>query len=256
MLDNIWNSFNSIFLSLQRNACSLSISTWFHLIVLLVSSVSLALGFYQLYLFYFHPQNCLPVSFISDRKILTEQMYTSSEVLSEQNTIISAENQDKNEEAQNLFVSITGAVQKPGIVELQVGSRWAQALDKVGGPVDKADIRFLNQEFNGAKVVKDGEQIYIPFQDEAKEKLQINEDSSSPQQVENNNSENKSQDSNEGLTSINSAKQKELENLEGIGEKRAQDIMGGRPYSTIHELVERGILTEKIFAEIQNSIEL
>ena len=60
----------------------------------------------------------------------------------------------------------------------------------------------------------------------------------------------------EGRISINTAQQSELESLPGIGEKRAADIVAGRPYSSIGQLLDDGVVTATIFTQIQSHITL
>jgi competence protein ComEA len=59
---------------------------------------------------------------------------------------------------------VTGAVAQPGlVVELPAGSRVEQALALAGGPLPDADLERVNL----AQVVRDGDQIHVPRQDEA-----------------------------------------------------------------------------------------
>ncbi|MGM9970985.1 MAG: ComEA family DNA-binding protein [Anaeroplasmataceae bacterium] len=54
--------------------------------------------------------------------------------------------------------------------------------------------------------------------------------------------------------SINTASLKELKNLSDIGDVRANDIINGRPYTSIKELLEKNILTEGVYSKIENEI--
>jgi DNA uptake protein ComE-like DNA-binding protein len=56
------------------------------------------------------------------------------------------------------------------------------------------------------------------------------------------------------LIDINSASAAELATLPGIGEARAKDIIKGRPYKGKDNLVERKILTEKVYDGIKDQI--
>lgn len=57
-----------------------------------------------------------------------------------------------------VLVYVSGEVVNPGVVSLPVGSRVVDALEKVGGPGEDADLETTNL----ARVVTDGEQIHIP----------------------------------------------------------------------------------------------
>lgn len=57
-----------------------------------------------------------------------------------------------------IVVSVAGAVNKPGIVELEAGARVADAIEAAGGLADGADPGFLNL----ARVVADGDLVAVP----------------------------------------------------------------------------------------------
>ena len=56
------------------------------------------------------------------------------------------------------------------------------------------------------------------------------------------------------LMDINSASEKELATLKGIGDVRAAAIVKGRPYKGKDELVKKKILTKKVYDEIKDQI--
>ncbi|MCH7232586.1 helix-hairpin-helix domain-containing protein [Glycomyces sp. L485] len=64
---------------------------------------------------------------------------------------------------ETIVVSVAGAVKEPGIVELEAGSRVADAIEAAGGLDDGADPGFLNL----ARVVTDGDLVAIPAEQEA-----------------------------------------------------------------------------------------
>jgi competence protein ComEA len=53
---------------------------------------------------------------------------------------------------------------------------------------------------------------------------------------------------------INSASEKDLATLTGIGEARAKAIVKGRPYKGKDDLVNKKILTQKVYDEIKDQI--
>jgi len=53
---------------------------------------------------------------------------------------------------------------------------------------------------------------------------------------------------------INSASEKELATLKGIGDARAKAIVKGRPYKGKDELVQKKIIPEKVYADIKDQI--
>ena len=56
------------------------------------------------------------------------------------------------------------------------------------------------------------------------------------------------------LMDINSASEKELATLKGIGDVRAKAIVKGRPYKGKDELVQKKIIPEKVYADIKDQI--
>ena len=56
------------------------------------------------------------------------------------------------------------------------------------------------------------------------------------------------------LIDINRASAVELMVLKGIGKARAEDIIKGRPYARKDELVQRKIIPESVYDEIQHQI--
>ena len=53
---------------------------------------------------------------------------------------------------------------------------------------------------------------------------------------------------------INSASEKELATLKGIGDARAKAIVKGRPYKGKDELVQKKIIPEAVYADIKDQI--
>ena len=150
-----------------------------------------------------------------------------------------------------IYVDLAGAVKEPGIYQLTVGSRLATAIDQAGGFTSQADPTHTSQELNLAQRLNDGDKIYIfsqkerEYQQDAAEFCRVfNAVSTSVDSGE------------EAQISINSASVEDLQALEGIGEKRAAEILAGRPYQSLAELVEKKVLTTSLFNKIQNQLKL
>ena len=58
----------------------------------------------------------------------------------------------------------------------------------------------------------------------------------------------------EAMMDINSASEKELATLSGIGEARAKAIVKGRPYKGKNELLDKKIIPENVYNDIKDKI--
>ncbi|MBI1862910.1 helix-hairpin-helix domain-containing protein [Candidatus Microgenomates bacterium] len=157
---------------------------------------------------------------------------------------------DKLEGAGDLVVDIAGAVTTPGIYHLPAGSRINDALQKADGLSGEANREYISHIINLAELLQDQEKIYIPKLGEDISALSSQHPLSAIVQNTAN-----------GLSvspflSINSASKSELENLPGIGEITAEKIIAGRPYSSVEELSNKGILKKTLFEGLKEKISL
>ena len=149
---------------------------------------------------------------------------------------------------QELVVEISGSVEKPGVYKLPINSRIDDLLIISGGLSIGADRDWVNKNINRAARLIDGQKLYIYSQLEVKSakktggsldgKVLGSIAGSDPASSIN----------------INTASQKELESLVGIGPVYAQKIIEQRPYSTLEELVSRKIIPQKTYESIKNEI--
>lgn len=70
---------------------------------------------------------------------------------------------------QKIFVDVCGAVVNPGVYELAEGARIFQAVEAAGGYLPEAAINYLNR----ARSIGDGQQIYVPTEEEITENLEL-----------------------------------------------------------------------------------
>ena len=154
-----------------------------------------------------------------DKNILTAQ---EENLEVQENKVESVENENNEEK---IKVHVSGAVNKEGVVELEINSRIADAIDKAGGIKENACM----DEINLAYKLEDGMKVYIPTIDEKKEEEQSNETGTKNNEYvtmgggTNNKNENKSQESTK--ININTCTQTELETLPGIGPSTALKII-------------------------------
>lgn len=152
---------------------------------------------------------------------------------------------EKDPEFGRLTVDIGGAVKNPGVYELDTGSRMNDLINIAGGFSDVVDKYYINKVLNLSEHLTDGKKFYIPTLEES---IEIQELTQKDELLQSDMSTN--------IVSINSSSVSELTNLTGIGEKRANDIVVGRPYNSTQQLVENKIITESIFENIKNDISL
>ena len=126
-------------------------------------------------------------------------------------TLDCAEELPENKAAVSITVYVTGAVNNPGLVTVAENSRLADAVNKAGGLLPTAD----SEKVNMAQVVKDGQQLKIPEKNTDESK-----DSSRGASKKNNSQQDKN-----SLVNINTASEKELDSLPGIGPAMAKRIV-------------------------------
>ncbi len=115
-----------------------------------------------------------------------------------------------------IMVHVCGSVVSPGVFRIEKGSRLIAAVEAAGGFDIDADRDFLNL----AKVVNDGEKIYVPSYEET-ESYGLSERTEGKWPVENG-------EKGTRIININTATAEELTALPGIGESRAKDIVAYR----------------------------
>jgi competence protein ComEA len=146
--------------------------------------------------------------------------------------------ESKNDE---LVVEVAGAVESPGVYKLSGGARVEDLLIAAGGLSADADRNWMEKSLNRASKISDGQKIYIPRVDEQTNVLSANNEGVY-QTVSSNFGGQGS-----GLVNINSATQKELESLWGIGPVYAQNIIEHRPYSSVEELLSKKIIKQNVY---------
>ena len=189
-----------------------------------------------------------------DKNILTAQ---EENLEVQENKVESVENENNEEK---IKVHVSGAVNKEGVVELEINSRMADAIDKAGGIKKNACM----DEINLAYKLEDGMKVYIPTIDEKKEAEQSNETGTKNNEYvtmgggTNNKNENKSQESTK--ININTCTQTELETLPGIGPSTALKIIQYRnekgKFKSIEEIKEVSGIGESKFNQIKDLIKV
>lgn len=126
-----------------------------------------------------------------------------------------AEPLEKEPVSDFLTVDVKGAVKKPGIYELKMGSRVHDALELAGGMLAEADSKSVNL----AQKLTDEAVIYVALQGE--EAADVTAQATASPAV--GGAEPKS-----AKVNINTADLAQLQTISGIGQKKAQDILDYR----------------------------
>lgn len=148
-----------------------------------------------------------------------------------------------------ILVDVRGAVNKPGVYSLAVGSRVQDALAVAGDVLANADTRNLNL----ARKLNDGEQLYVPMQGEVVVAPTASSRSSTTSRTP-------TAPASTGKVNINTATLTELDTLPGIGASIAQRIIDYRTQNGDFKKVEdlkkvRGI-GDALFEQIKDLIVL
>lgn len=140
---------------------------------------------------------------------------------------------DETEPA-TVFVQVAGAVNSPGVYELDANARVFTAIEAAGGVTADADVRDLNQ----ALFVSDGQMIYVYAKGERAEAEASQED--------------------DGLIDINSAGAEALMTLPGIGSEKANAIIAYREnngrFSSTDELMKISGIKSGVYDKIKDLI--
>lgn len=150
-----------------------------------------------------------------------------------------------------ITVDVEGAVLKPGVYDIIADARIKDALAAAGGLSQEADRVWISKNLNLAAKLTDSAKLYIPTTGESATQASSGvKDASSAGSsgvvVGSSGSVTSS-----GLININSATAKELDTLPGVGAVTAEKIINGRPYASIQELLDRKIVSSRVFGEIK-----
>lgn len=133
-----------------------------------------------------------------------------------------------------VVVDVVGAVARPGVVRLPLGSRVLDALLAAGGMTGDADLFALNK----AQLLRDGMRIYVPRPGEQVPAGSLGTPA-------------------ETKVDINHASESDLVGLPGVGPSTAARIVRSRqerPFARVEELQTRGLVTARVFADVKDLV--
>ena len=160
---------------------------------------------------------------------------------------------------EHIFVYVCGAVNTPGVYELEAGARLYEAIARAGGVREDGAEESINQ----AQAVSDGERLYIPTDEEVRQGLDAYLLSGSAGGDAAAGSQSAvpggpSGSSAGGKVNINTASREELKTLNGIGDTRAGSIIVYResngPFGSIEDLIKVEGIKEGVFNKLKDDI--
>ena len=187
-----------------------------------------------------------------EKEELPSSVFSQIEQLSKEEEYLQEEHTEKEELVSEeietyIFVHICGAVQKEGVYQLKENDRLYMAIELAGGFTKEAAKEYHNL----ARIVKDGERIYILTKEELSE-LSIKE------QIEGELENNESMKETNQVVNLNTASLEQLMTLSGIGETKAKSIIEYRTkvgkFQSIDELMNISGIGEAMFEKVKNRI--
>lgn len=180
---------------------------------------------------------------IASIKLIDIYYQNNNEKITIQN-VLTTEDEPEKIENETIKVYVTGEVKNQGVIELEQGSRIVDAIEKAGGQTEEANLKNVNLAYE----LEDGQKIYIPNKSE----------------------ENTNEITDDGITGIdskendtidiNKADEKELQELNGIGESLASSIIKYREdngkFKNIEDLKNVPGIGESKFSNIKERIKV
>lgn len=173
----------------------------------------------------------------------TQRMEAEGDDADEERAEAGVDTGAEGDEIETVVVDVGGAVIEPGVVELDAGSRVADAIEAAGGLAIDADCTTLNQ----AQLLQDGQKVYVPKEGEIDASGALVDSST--------------QEAGQAATTlvnINTATLEELDALPGVGPATAQAIIDDReangPFASEEDIMRVSGIGEKKYEKLKGSI--
>lgn len=158
--------------------------------------------------------------------------------------------------AARVVVHVLGAVERDGVVRLPPSSRVTDAIEQAGGATADADLDRLNL----ARVVTDGERLYVPHvgEDEVPAALDPVDGGAAAAGGGGDGAAGPAGTSPDSVVDLNSADQAALETLPGIGPGLAGRILAWRDehgrFAAVEDLLDVSGIGDVRFAELRDRV--
>ena len=187
-------------------------------------------------------------------------MWESKPTKLEQSSVSAEPQLAEQEKPTGITVYVSGAVVSPGMYKIPAGSRAVEAIGMAGGMLNDAN----KDKVNLAKKCKDGAQVNVPFLS-AKQKKEKGQDVAYAVAVSGYKALPESSlqvNAGKGRTdkvNLNTADQKKLESIPGIGPAMAKKIINYRAkgkFTTIEDIMQIPGINTKKFNAIKELLEV
>ncbi|KRN88922.1 helix-hairpin-helix domain-containing protein [Ligilactobacillus ceti] len=159
---------------------------------------------------------------------------------------ISYSQRSSHSQTKKYYVDIKGAIKKPGVYAVVKGSRITKLLKQAGGASEEADL----SQVNLAQKLNDEDVIYIPYKGENIHDFKQQSAQATTQKSQNTSSA--------GKVNLNTADKNELMSLNGIGAKKADQIIAYRTkngsFQNVTDLKNVSGIGDKIYASLAEQI--
>ena len=165
--------------------------------------------------------------------------------------------------SRTIYVDVCGAVVNPGVYELSLDSRVFQAIEKAGGYLPGAAASYLNR----ARSLYDGQQIYVPTQEEVdSQTIPLTQDETAQDGVVQAGTAQTADNTADGTETtqagqrinLNTADVSQLSTLTGVGESKALAIIAYReengPFTSIEDIMNVPGIKEGTYEKIKDKI--
>lgn len=145
-----------------------------------------------------------------------------------------------------VVVDVQGAILRPGVHRLAVGSRVGDAIAAAGGYGPRVDAERAARELNLAAVLADGDRILVPSRDD----VDVGEPGAASAGTG-------GEQPSDGLIDLNTASASELDELPGVGPVTAQKIIDARaeqPFASVDDLLARKVVGQSAFDKLRDLV--
>lgn len=150
-----------------------------------------------------------------------------------------------------MLVDVSGAVEQPGVIEIQNDSRIRDVLISAGGLSAKADRTYISKNINLTQRVFDGMKLYFPYEGEDLYKSgDVGNDIAGKDSAVNGT---EVATINEKVD-LNLSSKRDLEDLPGVGVVTADKIIAGRPYQKVSDLLINKIVGKSVYEKIKDLV--